>query len=218
MSHIKDIIGVVQGIRLVLEAGLKLQQENSRIIWNNCSVKSALQSCTTNPILVSKPNPNFGKELYERALVVVHGFRQYAVMHVPNFNAEIEKRADMDPEMHDEIEELNREFNKTFETLKKSQAEMSTTPPPIPHEFVTPIEDLKTHYNKDKGSKSGEKQKTMMEQLPPPKSAFVFTPEIKPSKSTSTPISEQSTSGSVPKPVAKKKIRTSVSIFFIKYN
>ncbi|KAI8431120.1 hypothetical protein MSG28_001173 [Choristoneura fumiferana] len=122
MSHINDLIGIVRGLRLVVEAGAKLQQESSRLIWNNSSIKAFAQNCPTNPVANYKPNPDFGKELLDRALVVAHGFRQYAVMNVPNFNTESETKADMDPRMKEEIEELNREFNRTFESLEKSQS------------------------------------------------------------------------------------------------
>ncbi|CAH4038562.1 unnamed protein product [Pieris brassicae] len=109
----------MRGLRQVVEAGLKLQQENSSLIWNNSSFKPYFQKCTTNPFNI-KVYPDIPKDLVDRAFVVFHGIRQYALMHVPNFNPSIKKNS-MDPELQDEIEQLNREFDKTFETLKRKQ-------------------------------------------------------------------------------------------------
>ncbi|XP_063373992.1 atypical kinase COQ8B, mitochondrial [Cydia amplana] len=121
MSHINDLIGVVRGLRLVVEAGVKLQRENARIIWNNSTIKAFAQTCPTNPISNIKVSPDFGKELFDRASIVAQGFRQYAVMNVPNFTTNPETKAAMDPKLQEEIEELNREFNRTFESLEKAQ-------------------------------------------------------------------------------------------------
>ncbi|XP_047524172.1 atypical kinase COQ8B, mitochondrial [Pieris napi] len=119
MSQINDLIRVMKGLRQVVEAGLKLQQESSSLIWNNSSFKPYFQNCTTNPFN-SKVYPDVPKDLVDRAFVVFHGIRQYALMHIPNFNPSI-KKSSMDPELQDEIEQLNREFDKTFETLKRKQ-------------------------------------------------------------------------------------------------
>ncbi|XP_028156281.1 atypical kinase COQ8B, mitochondrial [Ostrinia furnacalis] len=194
MSHINDLIGVMRGLRLVVEAGIKVQQENSKVIWNNSSIKTVLQNCTPNTLTVYKPKPEDAKELLERALVVAHGFRQYAVMHVPNFN-DAEKVTEMDKEMKEEIDELNREFNKTFESLKKSQDIKGAAPKdvkPVSEEYLAPLEKLQM---------TSTVQQTVP---PPPPPVEVQTPKIVEAVSGSTPTG-------VPKPVAKKKIRVSLS-------
>ncbi|KAL4717829.1 hypothetical protein ACJJTC_000978 [Scirpophaga incertulas] len=141
MTHINDLIGVVRGLRLVVEAGLKLQQENSRILWNNSSAKILIHKCSTNPLTAFKPKDGDAKDLLERALVIVHGFKQYAIMNVPSFNTETEAMDEVDKELREEIDELNREFNKTFETLQKSQ-EMKSTSAASDQHYMAPLEEL----------------------------------------------------------------------------
>ncbi|KOB76396.1 Uncharacterized protein OBRU01_05825, partial [Operophtera brumata] len=136
MSHINELIGVLRGLRLVAEAGIKLQQEASQLIWYNSSFKNVLQNIPTNTLTQTKPNPDLAKDILERAMVVAQGFRQYAVMHIPNLNTDLEK--EMDPRMKEEIDELNREFNKTFETLKKSEIAGASSVA-----FVAPLESIR---------------------------------------------------------------------------
>lgn len=189
MSLINDLIGVVRGVRLVLEAGIKCQQDSTRLIWNNSSIKPLLMTCPTNLTTAFKTRPDLTKELLERSLVVVQGLRQYAVMATPNFDIQKEP-TEMDEQMNDEIEELNREFNKTFETLKKVQGSTSTPPFPVDQEYEAPIEQLqKIVRQRDPVSIH-----TVIERDPVP----------------DTSISEKST----PKPVAKKKLKVSVSYLF----
>lgn len=199
MSHINDLLGVVRGLRLVFEAGLKLQQENSKLIWNNSSVKALIQNCSTNTLTSYKPKPENAKDLVERALVVAHGLRQYAVMHIPNFSAESEKAPEMDKDLKDEIEELNREFNKTFETLKKSQDVKATADQAVGN-YVAPLEKILVRSPVDQVV---EVQKPEVI-LPKPKVQVPKPPESSSNVGTSA----------VPKPVAKKKIRVSVCIPF----
>lgn len=186
MSLINDLIGVVRGVRLVVEAGIKCQQDSTRLIWNNSSIKPLLMTCPTNLTAAFKSRPDVTKELFERSLVVVQGLRQYAVMAAPNFDIQKEP-TEMEAQMNDEIEELNREFNKTFETLKKAQGSSSTPPFPVSQEYEAPIEQL-------------QKKVTPREPSPTHKVS-----EKAPVPDTSTP--EKST----PRPVAKKKIKVSVS-------
>ncbi|XP_022122354.1 atypical kinase COQ8B, mitochondrial [Pieris rapae] len=140
MSHINDLIRVMKGLRQVVEAGLKLQQESSALIWNNSSFKPYFQNCTTNPFN-SKVHPDIPEDLVDRAFVVLHGIRQYALMHVPNFNPSIRKR-NMDPELQDEIEQLNREFDKTFDTLKRNQNHENSLL--ASDDITVPLEKLKS--------------------------------------------------------------------------
>ncbi|CAF4749337.1 unnamed protein product [Pieris macdunnoughi] len=140
MSQINDLIRVMKGLRQVVEAGLKLQQESSSLIWNNSSFKPYFQNCTTNPFN-SKVYPDVPKDLVDRAFVVFHGIRQYALMHIPNFNPSI-KKSSMDPELQDEIEQLNREFDKTFETLKRKQNDENSIL--ASGDITVPLEKLKS--------------------------------------------------------------------------
>ncbi|XP_075990780.1 ubiquinone biosynthesis protein COQ8, mitochondrial isoform X2 [Anticarsia gemmatalis] len=92
----------------------------------------------------------------------------------------------MDQELQDEIEELNREFNRTFETLNKVQADP---------QVVAPLEDLR---EKVKESVVKVQPVPQVREEPP---VVVRQPE--PSAMPSAPP--------VPKPVAKKKIRVALS-------
>lgn len=205
MSHINDLIGVMRGLRLVVEAGLKVQQESTRVIWNNSSIKTLIQNCSPNTLTAYNPKPEDAKDLLERALVVAHGFRQYAVMHVPNFN-EAEKATEMDKELREEIDELNREFNKTFETLKKTENVKASVAPKevrqVREEYVAPLENLQSA--------------TVQRSVPPVVEMLI--PPVPPVAEVKMPKPVESASSSaapgVPKPIAKKKIRVSVSLFF----
>lgn len=197
MSLINDLIGVVRGVRLVAEAGLKLQQDSTRLIWNNSSIKPLLNTCPTNLTTAFKSRPDFTRELLQRSLVVARGLRQYAVMAVPNFDIKKEP-TDMDAQLNDEIEELNREFNRTFDTLKRSQGTASTPPFPV-EDYEAPIEQLQENITQ----RAPSSVHTVVEKAPLP----------------DTSRNEYST----PRPVAKKKIRVSVSYLpfslkYIKYN
>lgn len=203
MSHINDLLGVVRGLRLVLESGLKIQQENSKLIWNNSSIKALVQNCPTNTLTASKPQPDDAKDLMERALVVAHGLRQYAAMNIPNFSAEPVKVPEMDNAMKEEIDELNREFNKTFETLKKAQDVATTASAPSKVEYVAPLEKIQV--------------KSPVEPVSPAVEHSVKPEVVIPTPQSQSPkVEKASSSGptAVPKPVAKKKIRVSVSCLY----
>ncbi|CAG4942995.1 unnamed protein product [Colias eurytheme] len=195
MSHINDFIGVVRGIRQVVEAGLKLQQESTRLIWNNSSFKPLIQNCPSNTF-TNKANPDTPKDVFERAMVVVHGLRQYALMHVPNFNSNVEKQT-MDAQLQDEIEQLNKEFDKTFESLKKSQAQSNVSGSISSNEIVVPLEKLKSQADRLKVTR-------------------IVTPKVL--EHASDPIEkvtsinvEQSKPSPAAKPVVKKKLKVSLS-------
>lgn len=139
MSHIHDLIGVVRGLRLVIEAGVKVRQESLKLKWVNSSFKTIIQTCPTNPLTASKLTPDNTKDILERAYVVAHGFRQYAAMYIPNLSNDLAKRGDMDSHVQDEIEELNKEFNKTFEILEKEKARKAAEN----KQFEAPLENLR---------------------------------------------------------------------------
>lgn len=191
MSHINELIGVLRGLRLVAEAGVKLQQEASQLIWYNSSLKTVLQNIPTNTLTQTKPSPDLAKDILERAMVVAQGFKQYAVMHIPNLNTDLEK--EMDPRMKEEIDELNREFNKTFESLKKSEITVASSV-----EFVAPLENITP-------------PEATVEMTPPV--ADIARPVVPPRPFEINVAKPSVTSN---KPVAKKKIKVSVSIINLK--
>lgn len=164
MSHINDLIGVVRGLRLILKAGANIQQESAKLKWNNSSIKSLIENCQTNNHTSHKSAPNSNNSVIslEKAYVVAHGIRQYLTMYAPGYAIDIEKKAEMDPHLNDEIEELNREFHKTFEVLAKERkhkqlhlsshtdqnenTKVSPPPPepiPVPQPVAEPIENKK---------------------------------------------------------------------------
>ncbi|CAB3253417.1 unnamed protein product [Arctia plantaginis] len=189
MSHINDLIGVLRGLRLVAEAGIKTQKEATSLIWHNSSMKALAQNCpSTNP-LAFNPNPTAVKEFMERALVVAHGFRQYALIQIPNLNNTVDQPK-MDQHLQEELEELNREFNRTFEYLNEAQSKKDRAISEA--DLISPLEDLKV------------------------KSEIVAKPQPKPQTLTPPPPKDSNTSQiitpPVPKPVAKKKMRIAVSV------
>lgn len=201
MSHITDLIGIVRGLRQVIEAGVKLQQENSRIIWNNSSVRSVIQNCPTNPFTNIKPSSDVSKDILERALVVAHGFRQYATLHVPNLSTTVDKEPAMDPKLQEEIEQLNKEFDKTFEALETSQVERPiVTSQTLDETIFVPLDKLGMQAEGARLHRSEEMD------LNKPPTSFPSSEEIPPKMKTSATVDTLIP----PKPVAKKKIKVSV--------
>ncbi|XP_032527072.2 atypical kinase COQ8B, mitochondrial isoform X1 [Danaus plexippus] len=191
MTHINDFIGVVRGLRQVLEAGIKIQQENSRLIWNNSSFRPSLQSCPTNA-LSYKPSADMSSDVFDRAMIVIHGVKEYVTMYRTNPINNVHSASSMDPQLQEEIELLNKEFNETFENLKQTQKKIVSTTITSPSEQVLkPIDKV--------------------EEVARP----VIRPEASkhskvPSVEKVVPVAEAS-SLSIPKPVAKKKMKVSLS-------
>lgn len=217
MSHINDLIGVLRGLRMVTEAGLKVQQEASQVIWNNSSFKALLQALPTNPPTLSTPTPDLAKDIVQRALVVAQGFRQYAVMHVPNFNPDVETKAEMDPQTKDEIDNLNREFNKTFESLEKSQHVK-----PSDNVIISPIENVVKEVTRRKiQTPMAETLKSKKEMQPSQAKVPGSAKKMQPSQAelASAKVNTQvepniaAASGAIAKPSAKKKLKVAVSNF-----
>ncbi|XP_041986302.1 atypical kinase COQ8B, mitochondrial [Aricia agestis] len=228
MSHINDLIGIVKGFRMVVEAGIKLQQENTRLIWNNSSIKPLIQGCPTNPITNIKPNPDIAKDLFERALVVAQGFRQYAVMHAPNFDPS-KTSSPMDSKLQAELDQLNEEFDKTFESLKKTQRYITSSPP---DNIEVPLEKLRLQAEKLKSKQVDSIESSRMnlkdpeitysENIKSSSSSMLVQPEVASSYSKldlepkpkqmgiEKPTSTRS-SPNVSKPIVKKKIRVALS-------
>lgn len=196
MSHINDFLGVMRGFRQVVEAGIKLQKESTKFVWNNSSIRPLLQNCSTNQIKTNKSDTLLTSDLIERALVVCHGFRQYATMHVPNFNTTVENTAAMDDKLKEEIEQLNQEFDKTFESLTKAdgrEPNLATPASPL-EDFEAPLEKVQVQTNIENTEQQIQQNVGKLQS---------------PLKAQHT--SESTLKNTVPKPVAKKKIRVSVS-------
>lgn len=204
MSHISDLIGVLRGLKVVIEAGVKVQEAASKNIWNNSNLKPLIRGCSaTNPLHAYKTSPDLAKDVLERAFVVAHGFRQYATMHVPNFNVDVEKKTDMDPQSREEIEELNREFNKTFASLKKAQNESI----PVSGNIVAPLESITPNLQSTVTQKTKVQNEMDLKQKQSQELSKV-------EKDRQTSVNVNVIGGITPKPVNKKKIRVSVSIIF----
>lgn len=112
--NLSELLGVIRGLRLVLNEGIKLQQEHTQHLWNNSSIRPVIQNCLANSSNPLKFEPN-ANEIIERTFVVAHGLRQASSLFLPNLTS---KQLSMDPILTKEIEELNQEFNKTFANLK----------------------------------------------------------------------------------------------------
>ncbi|CAH0716225.1 unnamed protein product, partial [Brenthis ino] len=195
MSHINDFIGVMRGLRQVIDAAAKLQQENTKLILNNSSFRQSFQNCSINSLSTLKPNKNAINEAFERAMVVLHGIRQFVSMHNFNNNTNIESVTAMDSQLQEDIEILNKQFNETFDSLKQTQKKIiaSTSPTPAAAEIieakqkVEPIQTISV-------VKPTEKKEDNL------KVTVVPLPNMEPSSSKS-----------VPKPVARKKLKVSLS-------
>lgn len=201
MSHINDFIGVVRGLRQVIDAGAKLQQENTKLILNNSSFRQSFQNCSINSLSTLKPNKNAINEAFERAMVVLHGIRQFVTMHNFNNNTNIESVTAMDSQLQEDIEILNKQFNETFDSLKQTQKKIisSTSPAALAEEIMEPKQKV-------------EPMKTISVVKPTEKKEDNLKVNVVP-----LPNMEPSSSKSVPKPVARKKLKVSVSTFIITF-
>lgn len=197
MSYINDLIGVLRGVRLVAEASAITQKEVATVVWNNSSLKPLLTSCP--PVTMSfNPGPTTAKEWVDRALAVAHGLRQFAVMHIPNIKHSA-VRPQAEQQMREEIDELNLEFNRTFETLKRVQIVDPPEPESPTVDIVAPIEDLQQQLEMAKIKRAEDIVQA------------VYSPE--PISFEDEPMSSSSDEPK-PKPVAKKKVRIAVSTYY----
>ncbi|XP_052746505.1 atypical kinase COQ8A, mitochondrial isoform X2 [Bicyclus anynana] len=92
----------------------------------------------------------------------------------------------MDPQLEEDVENLNRQFDETFESLKLAQKKIVFSAIPTPVEVLVG------------GSKSDSEDKTMS-----------LKEDIVKNPVASLPNVEASTSNAVPKPIAKKKLKLS---------
>lgn len=193
MSYINDLIGVLRGVRLVVEASAITQKEVASIVWNNSSLKPLLTSCP--PVTMAfNPGPTTAKEWVDRALVVAHGLRQFAVMNIPNFKHS-SVRPQAEQQMREEIDELNLEFNRTFESLKRVQIVDSPESASPTVDIVAPLEDLQDQLELAKIKRAEDIVQA------------VYSPEP---ISIEDQVVSSSSDEPTPKPVARKKVRIAV--------
>lgn len=191
MSHINDLIGVVRGFRQVIDAGIKLQQENAKLILNNCSFRQSVQNCSINSLPTYKPSNVVVSDALERASVVIHGIKQFVSINNINNNTSLEAITQEDLQLQEDIDILNKQFNETFDSLKQTQKKIISS--------ITP-----TNLNTEKIIQSTQKTDVFPE-IPIIKEAQfkVIAPNMEPSPSKSDS-----------RPVAKKKLNVSVSFLF----
>lgn len=127
MSHLNDLVGMLKGLKTVLEAVVKIQDAQAKFVWKNSSLKPLLEQAikpSTSKTFVGS-DISF-KEGAEKFNVILTGIRNYISLNIPAINTtpnssfnELKSRA--------EIEELNREFNKTFQNLESIQRQNLAT-------------------------------------------------------------------------------------------
>lgn len=212
MSHINDLIGVVRGLRQVIDAGIKLQQESTRLVWQNSSLRNPLQNCSVNSIATYKSNPDTINDAFERAKVVVHGIKQYVTMCNINSNTNTaEAFTSMDPKLQEDIVMLNKQFNETFESLKQAQKKIVSNVTILPaEELVEPLEQIPVEVVVNENPVN-DVVDTRLVELIEPKS---LKPNVNSYAGPSVNSVTRTNVKSGPKPVARKKIKVSVSTFF----
>ncbi|XP_022901536.1 atypical kinase COQ8B, mitochondrial isoform X2 [Onthophagus taurus] len=77
----KDLFGVLRGVQSVIEAGVKLQEEELKYIWKHSSIKNLIQDVSKN---VNKASPKSSEDIVknfnetiERFSTVAYGIREY---------------------------------------------------------------------------------------------------------------------------------------------
>lgn len=212
MSHINDLLGLVKGLRQVIDAGIKLQQESTRLVWQNSSLRNPLQNCSVNSIATYKSNPDTINDAIERTKVVVHGIKQYVTMCNINSNTNTaEALTSMDPKLQEDIDMLNRQFNETFESLKQAQKKIVSNVTNLPaEELVEPLEQIPVEVVVNENPVNDEVDNRLVKVIEPkslkPNVNCYAGPSVNSVISTSVK--------SAPKPVARKKVKVSVSTFF----
>lgn len=212
MSHINDLIGVVRGLRQVIDAGIKLQQESTRLVWQNSSLRNPLQNFSVNSIATYKSNPDTINDAFERAKVVVHGFKQYVTICNINSNTNTaEAFTSMDPKLQEDIDMLNKQFNETFESLKQAQKKIVSNVTILPsEELVEPLEQIPVEVVVNE-KPVNDVVDTGLVELIEPKS---LKPNVNSYAGPSVNSVTRTNVKSAPKPVARKKVKVSVSTFF----
>lgn len=81
MTKLQDLVGVLKGVQNVMQAGLKLQEKDIRIIWQNSSLKSLNEEITNQ--LKSKKYTETDlntaiSETSKRLYTVIAGLKEYS--------------------------------------------------------------------------------------------------------------------------------------------
>ncbi|CAH2103642.1 unnamed protein product [Euphydryas editha] len=203
MSHINDLIGVVRGLRQVIDAGIKLQQESASLVWHNSSIRQPLQkplqNCSVNSFATNNSNPEAIYDAFERAKVVAHGIKQYVTMFNINSNT-AEPSTTMDPKLQEDIDMLNKQFNETFESLKQAQKKIVSNVTALPvEEYAKSPEQIPVEVIVEKQA---------VDEIVDNRIVVEPKPQIlEPSANSATGPSVKSAA----KPVAKKKIKVSLN-------
>ncbi|XP_013133252.1 PREDICTED: aarF domain-containing protein kinase 4-like isoform X2 [Papilio polytes] len=113
-------------------------------------------------------------------------------MHVPLVSTSVEIKGSMDEELKDEIEQLNKEFDKTFEILNKAKGMQESTERKV-LEFEAPLEEIQMEGVVKTSLQDIKTKQKQQEQLRSPT------------------LEECSSRNVVPKPVAKKKLKFTLS-------
>lgn len=214
MSHINDLIGVVRGLRQVIDAGIKLQQESTRLVWQNSSLRNPLQNCSANSIATYKSNPDTINDAFDRAKVVVHGIKQYVTMCNINSNTNTaEAFTSMDPKLQEDIDMLNKQFNETFESLKQAQKKIVSNVTILPAEELVPLEQIPVEVVVNEKPVNDVVDTRLVELIEPKSLKPNVNSYARPSVNSVTRTNVKS----APKPVARKKVKVSVSKFFFNF-
>lgn len=73
MSRTSDILGIIRGLQLVAETGIKLQSTELSRVWANSNCRVLLQDCVN-----SNNASNIVFESADRVATVCHGVKEYA--------------------------------------------------------------------------------------------------------------------------------------------
>lgn len=187
MSRSSDILGVLRGLKLVLDAACKSNESYASHIWANSSVKEVLEksvdcskglasSITKNPKDELEKLNSLLKETIERSSVVLQGVRQYSVASSPAVEP-IEVDATFDPALQTDVSANVAKTStksvitdKPLKTPKLSEVDISSI-------TLKELEDLLAKHGKKRAlslqhDKTPNPQQIPQEtkEVPPPKS------------------------------------------------
>ncbi|CAH0560194.1 unnamed protein product [Brassicogethes aeneus] len=81
MSRIQDVLSILKALKIIAEAGVTLQQQNSKLLWRNSSFRLLLQKGLEDP---KSHMPDVSlinlKESIDRVCTVVHGIKAYSAI------------------------------------------------------------------------------------------------------------------------------------------
>lgn len=80
MSKLQDLVSVLKGVQNVMQAGIKLQEKEMRIIWQNSSIKSLTEDINNQIKLKDFKRTDLSgamTETSERLSAVLVGLKEY---------------------------------------------------------------------------------------------------------------------------------------------